>query len=151
VNSLVDPPIVRLLYLASQAGVQVDLISRGICCLRPGIPGVSDNIRVRSIVGRFLEHTRIFYFLNGGEEQIYLGSADMMPRNINRRVEVLFPIEKPSFIRHLREKVLSLYLADNVKARVLHADGTWSRVQRAKNEKSVNSQAILLDKRRSRH
>ncbi|MBI4909723.1 MAG: polyphosphate kinase 1 [Acidobacteria bacterium] len=151
VNAFVDAPLIKLLYQASQAGVQIDLIARGICCLRPGIPGVSDNIRVRSIVGRFLEHTRIFYFENGGDEELYLGSADMMPRNINRRVEVLFPIEKPSFVRHLREKVLSVYLADNVKARVMNADGSYTRVVRAKSEKPINSQAILLDRRKGRH
>jgi polyphosphate kinase len=146
-NALVDARIIRLLYQASQAGVQVDLLVRGICCLRPGVPGVSDNIRVRSIVGRFLEHTRIFYVLNGGDERMFLGSADLMPRNINRRVEVLAPIEKPSLVRLIRDKILSVYLADNVKARVMLTDGTYIRAQRPKGAKAINSQAVLLKSR----
>lgn len=150
VNALADAPIIRQLYRASRAGVRVDLIARGICCLRAAVPGVSDNIHVRSIVGRFLEHTRIFYFLNGGHEEIYLGSADLMPRNINRRVEVLFPIEKPSLVRRLREKVLAVYLADNVKARRMTADGSYQRVRPAKGQKPLSSQAVLLEKRRGR-
>ncbi|HUQ91284.1 MAG TPA: polyphosphate kinase 1 [Bryobacteraceae bacterium] len=149
VNALVDPPLIKQLYRASQAGVKVDLIARGICCLRPGIAGISENIRVISIVGRFLEHTRIFYFLNGGEdEEIYLGSADLMPRNINRRVEVLFPIEKPSLVRHLRERVLAAYLADNVKARIMQPDGTYKLVKKEKGEKEVNSQVVLMERKR---
>jgi polyphosphate kinase len=122
----------------------VDLLARGICCLRPGLKGVSENIRVTSIVGRFLEHSRIFYFLNGGEEAIYLGSADMMPRNINRRVEVLFPITKPAMVRQIRDRLLAVYLEDNVKARRMNADGSYSRVQPKKGERLVNSQLALL-------
>jgi polyphosphate kinase len=144
VNSLVDQRIIKLLYRASCAGVQVDLLARGICCLRPGLKGVSENIRVTSIVGRFLEHSRIFYFLNGGEEAIYLGSADMMPRNINRRVEVLFPITKPAMVRQIRDRLLAVYLEDNVKARRMNADGSYSRVQPKKGERLVNSQLALL-------
>ena len=144
VNSLVDQRIIKLLYRASKAGVQVDLLARGICCLRPGLKGVSENIRVTSIVGRFLEHSRIFYFLNGGEEEIYLGSADMMPRNINRRVEVLFPITKPAMVRQIRDRMLAVYLEDNVKARRMNADGTYSRVQPKKGARLVNSQLALL-------
>ena len=128
-NALVDKKMIRLLYQASQAGVKIDLLVRGICCLRPGIPGVSDNIRVISIVGRFLEHSRIYYFHNNGDEQIYLGSSDLMPRNLNRRVELLFPIEDRKMIRHLHDNVLATYLADNVKAREMKPDGTYIRRQ----------------------
>ena len=147
VNALVDGRIIRLLYQASQAGVQVDVLARGICCLRPGIRGVSENIRVRSIVGRFLEHSRIFYFWNGGQEEMYLGSADLMPRNINRRVEVLFPILKPTLVRHIRDRVLAVYLADNVKARLMASDGGYYRAPREKGQKSIDSQAALLKSR----
>src|SRR5581483_5093554 len=110
--------------------VQVDLIVRGICALRPGVRGVSDRIRVRSIVGRFLEHSRIFYFANGGEEEIYTGSADWMPRNLYERVEVLTPIRDPLLRDRIRQEILQVYLADNVKARVLKPDGTYERVAR---------------------
>ncbi|MBI4888983.1 MAG: polyphosphate kinase 1 [Acidobacteria bacterium] len=146
-NALVDPRLIRLLYQASQAGVQVDLLCRGICCLRPGIPGVSDRIRVTSIVGRFLEHSRIYYFRNRGEEEIYLGSADLMPRNINRRVETLFPIERPALVRQIRDKILSVYLNDNVKARRMKRDGNYERAPRKEGEKPINSQAHLLKHR----
>ncbi|MCA2001995.1 MAG: polyphosphate kinase 1, partial [Chloroflexi bacterium] len=129
VNSLVDPEMIRLLYRASQAGVQVDLLVRGMCCLRPGVQGVSENIRVISIVGRYLEHSRIFYFQNGGKEEIYLGSADLMQRNLNHRVEVVFPVESKAHIRHLRDYVLETYLKDNVSARILQADGTYLRLK----------------------
>ena len=148
VNSFVDPRIIRLLYRASCTGVSIDLLARGICCLRPGVPGVSENIRVTSIVGRFLEHSRIFYFANGGDEEIYLGSADMMPRNINRRVEVLFPVTKPSLVRQLRDRILGVYLQDNVKARRMNADGTYTRVVRAKGAREISSQLALLRSRR---
>ena len=123
-NSLVDAEIIQHLYEASQAGVNIDLIVRGICCLRPGIPGISDRIKVMSIVGRFLEHSRIFYFGNDGNEEIYFGSADWMPRNFDRRVEVVAPIEK----RQLHPRVCSLLetcLADNRQAWDLHPDGTY--------------------------
>ena len=128
-NALVDKRMVRLLYEASQAGVQMDLLVRGICCLRPGIAGISENIRVTSIVGRFLEHSRIYYFRNGGEEEIYLGSADLMPRNLNRRVEAMFPVQDSKLIRHLRDEVLATYLADVVKARYMQADGSYCGMQ----------------------
>ena len=149
-NSLVDKPMIKLLYKASQTGVKVDLIVRGICCLRPGIPGLSDNITVRSIVGRFLEHSRLYYFRNGGDEQIYMGSADLMPRNINRRVETLFPVEEERFIRHLRDEVLATYLADNTKARLLQPDGTYTRVHPGPDEARVCVQEWLLDQRAKR-
>lgn len=127
-NALVDERIIQLLYEASQAGVKVDLMVRGICCLRPGIPGVSENIRVISVVGRFLEHSRIYYFRNGGQEEIYCGSADMMPRNLNRRVEVVFPVLDERLARYLKDAVLKTYLVDTAKAREMKADGTYVRL-----------------------
>ena len=145
-NALEDAPMIRLLYEASQAGVQVDLLVRGICCLRPGIPGISENIRVTSIVGRFLEHSRIFYFRNGGDEQVYLGSADMMPRNLNRRVEILFPIESPKLVKRVREEILSIYLADEVKARHMQSDGTYVRAKNGEMT-GIDSQAWFLSQR----
>jgi polyphosphate kinase len=144
-NALVDMPMIQALYRASQAGVKIDLIVRGICCLRPGVKGVSDNIRVFSVVGRFLEHSRIYYFRNGGQEQIYLGSADLMPRNIDRRVEVLFPVEDIRWIRYLRDDVLPIYLADNVKGRRMHTDGTYEHLKPADGAAPVNAQTWLLN------
>ena len=124
-NSLVDAPMIRALYRASQAGVKVELIIRGICCLRPGMPGISENIHVISIVGRFLEHSRVYYFYNHGEPAIYVGSADPMPRNIDRRVEVMFPIEKPTIQRYILEQVLQVHLKDTAKAYLLQSDGRY--------------------------
>jgi polyphosphate kinase len=135
-NSLVDPDIIQHLYDASQAGVNIELIVRGICCLRPGIPGVSDRIKVVSLVGRFLEHSRIYYFANNGEEELYFGSADWMPRNFDRRVEVITPIED----RTLHSKVCALLeacLVDNRLAWDLHPDGTY--VQRKPGKRPVIS------------
>jgi polyphosphate kinase len=123
-NSLVDPKIIAALYRASQAGVQIDLIVRGICCLRPGIPGVSDRIRVISIVGRFLEHARIFYFHNQGAEESYIGSADWMRRNLDRRVEAVTPIDDPDIQKDLQE-ILGVMLADNRHAWELQPDGSY--------------------------
>ena len=144
-NALVDKPMIQLLYQASQAGVKVDLLVRSMCCLRPGVPGVSDNIRVISIVGRFLEHSRIYYFRNGGHEEIYLGSADLMPRNIDRRVEVLFPIHDQRLIRHLRDEVLETYLNDNLSARRLMADGRYERLQPGGKQQPLNSQHWFIN------
>jgi polyphosphate kinase len=143
-NALVDPDMIRMLYRASQAGIKIDLLVRGICCLRPGVPGVSDNIRVTSIVGRFLEHSRIFYFRNGGKEEIYLGSADLMPRNLNRRVEILFPVEDMDLRGRIRDGILTEYLLDNVKARRMQPDGTYKRVPRTDGHPARNGQEILL-------
>ena len=128
VNSLVDPQMIQLLYQASQAGVQVDLLVRGMCCLRPGIKGVSENIRVISIVGRYLEHSRLFCFHNDGKEEIYLGSADLMQRNLDHRVEVVFPVESKEHIKYLRNHVLETYLKDNARARILQSNGTYTRL-----------------------
>ena len=128
-NSLADSDVIKALYRASQAGVQVELIIRGICCLRPGVPGVSERIRVTSIVDRFLEHTRIWFFEAGGKREVYLASADWMPRNFIRRVEIAFPVEDPSLRDRIVDEVLGTALGDNVKARVLRPDGTYERVQ----------------------
>lgn len=130
-NSLVDPGIIKALYEASQAGVKIDLNVRGICCLRPGVPGLSENIRVLSIVDRYLEHSRILYFLHGGDERVFMSSADWMPRNLDRRVELLVPIEDPTS-RDSLIAILKLCLRDNMKARELNSDGTWSRLKSRK-------------------
>ena len=145
VNALVEPEMIQALYRASMAGVQVDLIVRGICSLKPGVPGISDNIRVRSIIGRFLEHTRVFYFANSGEEEVWAGSADLMKRNLLRRVETCFPIES----KRLRQRViddLETYLADNTQAWILSADGRYQRVARNEADEPVAAQTLLLEK-----
>jgi polyphosphate kinase len=142
-NALTDDQTIRMLYRASQVGVSIDLICRGICSLRPGVRGVSDNIRVRSIVGRFLEHTRIYWFLNGGEEEMYIGSADVMERNLDRRVETLVPVRDAEIRDHLRDVVLNAYLQDTDRAMVLDADGTYRRPEGASG--SVNAQRLLLE------
>lgn len=144
INGLLEPTIVQSLYRASQAGVQIDLICRGICSLRPGIKGISENIRVRSIVDRFLEHSRAFYFGNGGNPEVYIGSADWMDRNLSRRVEVVFPIEHPVLKKRLIEEMLGVTLADNVKARELRPDGSWVRVT-GDPQKRVRSQQRFLE------
>ncbi len=146
-NSLIDQRMIRLLYEASQAGVEIDLLVRGMCSLRPGVPGVSDRIRVTSVVGRFLEHSRIFFFGNGGDEQVYLGSADLMSRNLDRRVEVLFPIRSDRLVRHLRDDILAVYLRDNVKAWRMQADGDYRLLHPQPGEPPVDSQALLIASR----
>jgi polyphosphate kinase len=141
-NSLVDPQVIEALYRASRAGVKIDLVIRGLCALRPGIPCVSENIRVRSVVGRFLEHSRVFYFANDGASELYLASADWMERNFFRRVEVAFPVRETTH----RERILrdlNMYLADNMQAWVLNTDGTYSHCVRG-DEAVRDAQAALL-------
>ena len=128
-NSLVDHSCIKALYKASRAGVKIDIQARGICCLRPGVKGVSENITVTSIVGRFLEHPRIYYFRNGGDEEILLGSADLMPRNLYRRVETLFPIEDENIKASIRDEILNIHLKDNVKARKMLPDGSYELIK----------------------
>jgi len=148
-NALVDPGMIRLLYRASQAGVRIQLLVRGICSLRPGIAGVSDNIEVTSVVGRFLEHSRVYYFRNGGEEEVYVGSADLMPRNLDHRVEVLFPLADAKLISRVRDGILKIYLNDTVKARSMLADGTYVRKRPARGKRPFECQEFLIPKRRS--
>lgn len=142
-NSLNHKGIIQKLYEASMAGVKIDLIVRGICCLKPGIPGISENITVRSIVGRFLEHSRIFYFYNDGAEDIFLGSADWMNRNLERRVEIVFPIEKEEIKAQIKE-VLDIQLADTMQARICKEDGSYQRVDR-RGKVKLNSQEYFID------
>jgi len=141
-NSLLDHKVIDALYIASQAGVSIDLIIRGICALRPGVPGMSENIRVRSIVGRFLEHSRITLFSNGGDDEIYCGSADWMPRNLYERCETAFPITNPAQKARLRDEILASYLVDNVKARLLDGDGVYHRA--AKSSTPFNAQDFMI-------
>lgn len=150
-NSLVDQEMIRLFYKASQQGVKLDLIVRGMCCLRPGLPGVSDNIRVLSIVGRFLEHSRIYYFRNDGADEVYLGSADVRSRNLDRRVEILFPIEDQRLVQYIRDDILKVYLSDNVKAREMHADGSYTRRRAAAGQERISAQEWLIAYRGKNH
>ncbi|BAU08905.1 polyphosphate kinase 1 [Fischerella sp. NIES-3754] len=143
-NSLVDPQIIATLYEASQAGVEIDLIIRGICCLRPGVPDVSANIRVISIIGRFLEHSRIFHFHNNGQDEIYIGSADWMPRNLDRRVEAVTPVEDPKILQNL-QNILEIMLADNRQAWELKSDGSYIQRHPGKNELERHTQNILME------
>jgi polyphosphate kinase len=149
-NSLVDPDVIDALYSASQAGVTVELIVRGICCLRPGIPGVSDRIRVLSVVDRFLEHARITCFDNGGSPEVYLASADWMPRNFQRRVEVMWPVEDKALASVIRDEIIATMLADNVKARVMRPDGHYERRELGADEPVLRSQMRFLELARER-
>jgi polyphosphate kinase len=142
-NALVDDEVIRALYAANAAGVPIDLMVRGICCLRPGIPGVSDKIRVTSVIDRFLEHSRVLAFGVGEKADIFLSSADWMPRNFQRRVEVMFPIESPALKARLTAEVFGIAFHDNVKARELQSDGSYKRV--AGVTPLIQSQATLLD------
>ncbi|MGI5964638.1 MAG: polyphosphate kinase 1 [Candidatus Methanomethylophilaceae archaeon] len=146
-NGLIDADVIARLYKASMAGVKIELNIRGLCCLRPGIAGISENIRVISIVDRFLEHARIFYFENGGNPEMYMGSSDMMPRNLIARVETLFPVTDKDMLVSIRDNILKIHLADNVKAKELKADGSYVPVVRRKGEKKVRSQKWLIDHR----
>ncbi len=146
-NTLSDVPIIRALYEASQAGVKIDLIVRGACCLRPGVPGISDNIRVISIVGRFLEHSRIYYFHNGGNFQIYSGSADLMRRNLDRRIEILFPLEDSGLKKQVRDDILEVCLRDTAKAHQLMPDGSYVRVRPAEGDAPFSAQDWFLSQR----
>jgi polyphosphate kinase len=145
-NSLIDQPMIQKLYEASMAGVKIELIVRGICGLRPGIKGVSENITVRSIIGRFLEHSRIYYFLNGGQEEVYLSSADWMPRNLNDRVELLFPVESARHIEKIKH-ILELCLTDNVGAHIMLTNGGYRRAA-GRDKKPVSVQEILAKEAR---
>jgi len=144
-NAVTDPAIVRALYRAAQSGVEIDMIVRGVCCLRPGIEGISERIRVRSVVGRFLEHSRVYYFANGGQPEIYLGSADLMERNLDRRVETLCRVRSAGIVGHLRDVVLDAYLRDTDRAYVL-TDGRYVRASPAPGEPRISAQQQLIDR-----
>ncbi|MHC5819507.1 MAG: phospholipase D-like domain-containing protein, partial [Nostoc sp.] len=143
-NALVDPEIIATLYEASRAGVQIDLIIRGVCCLRPGLKDISENIHIISIIGRFLEHSRIFYFHNNTQEEIYIGSADWMRRNLDRRVEVITPVKDPDIAKDLQE-IMGIMLADNRQAWELQADGTYIQRHPYDDSPEANSQKILMN------
>jgi polyphosphate kinase len=147
-NALVDPEMIRALYCASQAGVKIDGIVRGICCLRPGIKGVSENIRITSIVGRFLEHPRIYYFGNSGEPKVFVGSADLMPRNIDRRVEIIFPVEDETLKSEIIDNIVQIKLQDRVQRHELQSDGTYVSLHSAETEDglpALSSQTWFMD------
>jgi polyphosphate kinase len=146
-NSLLERSVIESLYEASQAGVQIDLIVRGICSLRPGLKGVSENIRVRSIVGRFLEHSRIFFFENGDDHEVFCGSADWMPRNLFERCETIFPVRDPALLNRISDEILASALADTVKSRLLRSDGEYAPVSQTSTGRSAptfNSQNFLI-------
>lgn len=144
-NALVDARLIRRLYEAAMAGVKIDLLVRGICCLRPGLPGISENIRVTSVVGRYLEHPRIYYFENGGQPEIYMGSADLMPRNLDRRVETVYPIQDEALKTRVINEILTICMADNIKTRELQSDGSYKRLKPEDSETPVDSQAWFMD------
>ena len=144
-NALLEPSVIDALYRASKAGVEIDLIVRGLCILRPGVKGLSERIRVRSIVGRFLEHSRIFHFANGGNDEIYLGSADWMPRNLFERCEVAFPVRDLAALARIHDEILPAYMADTVKARLQQPDGSYLRAGKLlKNVPPFASQEFLV-------
>jgi len=143
-NAVTDPGVIRALYRASQRGVDIDMIVRGVCCLRSGPEGVSERIRVRSVVGRFLEHSRVYWFANGGDHEVYIGSADLMERNLDRRVEVLCPVRNRMIASHIRESILRAYLMDNDRAYVLE-DDQYQRTTRPADQAPVSAQQILLE------
>lgn len=143
-NAVADPAMIKTLYAASQAGVRIDLIVRGVCCLRPGIPGISDRIHVRSIVGRFLEHSRLYAFANGGDEEMYIGSADLMERNLDRRVEVLCPIRDGSIREHIKQVVVDAWQSDTDRAVVLQPDGSYTRAEPAAGQPRINAHDLQL-------
>ena len=146
-NALEDSEMIKLLYRASQAGVRVDLLVRGLCCLRPGIPGISDRIEVSSAVGRFLEHSRIYYFGNGGHEEVFLGSADLMPRNLNRRVEIVFPVESPSLVQRIRHEILDVYLTDDINTYHVGSDGVYQRAPRSETTGGIDAHERFMNLR----
>ena len=143
-NSLCDRQIIEKLYEASCSGVKIELIVRGICCLKPGVPKLSENISVRSIVGNFLEHARIFFFENGGSSEIYMGSADWMPRNLDKRVEILFPVEDEKLKAKVKH-ILDVQLADNEKAHVMKPNGTYEKIDKRGRREIINAQEIFCD------
>ncbi len=145
---MLEPVIVQALYRASQAGVKIDLICRGICALRPQLPGISENIHVYAIIDRFLEHSRVFYFHNNGDPQVYIGSADWMDRNLSRRVEVVFPVEAPELKQRLIGEVLAITLQDNTKMRELLPDGSYRRITREASQPAVPQPGTFPGNRR---
>ncbi|MFM8891086.1 MAG: hypothetical protein ACKOTB_05560, partial [Planctomycetia bacterium] len=144
-NALVDPVVIEALYRASQAGVPIDIVARGICCLRPGVPGLSETIRVRSVVDRFLEHSRIYVFGPDDDAKVFLSSADWMPRNFFRRVEVMFPVPGPALAGRILREIVPVYLADNVRARQLDADGVFHLLRPAAGETPIRCQVQFLE------
>jgi polyphosphate kinase len=144
INAITEVDVVRALYRASQAGVPIELLARGMCILRPGVPGVSENIRVRSIVGRFLEHSRIFVFENGGEQETHIASADWMGRNLDRRVELAVPVLDPVIGETITSHIMAVLLSDNVKSRALQEDGSYRRLTPGPGEMPIDAQRVFL-------